>query len=128
MRNKVLSIITSAVPHPNIPVSPGFSTPNGKPEGKSQARFLSTPTSKTSKISIPTNSHKKTLFLDLDETLVHSTFQQIDDADYAVPVDMEGSLFYVYVKRRPGAIEFIERMSKYFDIIVFTASMPKVKS
>ena len=33
------------------------------------------------------NKHKKTLVLDLDETLVHSTFIKSYDADFAVPVN-----------------------------------------
>jgi TFIIF-interacting CTD phosphatase-like protein len=87
MRNKVLSIITSAVPHPNIPINPGFSTPNVKSEIKNENHFLSTPTNKSNKIFIPpSKSNKKLLFLDLDETLVHSTFQKNNDADYVVPV------------------------------------------
>jgi len=40
-------------------------------------------------------------------------------------VDIEGSMFYIYVKRRPGALEFIEQMSKFYDIAIFTASMAK---
>jgi len=30
------------------------------------------------------------MFLDLDETLVHSTFEFFKEADYAIPVDIEG--------------------------------------
>jgi len=86
MRNKVLSIITSAVPHPNIIPQPAFSTPNGKDNHKFTMNFLSTPSNKNNKIIIPYTSNKKTLFLDLDETLVHSTFQYFKEADYAIPV------------------------------------------
>ena len=33
---------------------------------------------------------KKTLALDLDETLVHSSFQPVDDADLVLPVEIDG--------------------------------------
>ena len=34
---------------------------------------------------------KKTLVLDLDETLVHSSFQEIDNPDIVQPVDIDGN-------------------------------------
>jgi hypothetical protein len=33
---------------------------------------------------------KKTLVLDLDETLVHSSFQPVDDVDLVLPVEIDG--------------------------------------
>jgi TFIIF-interacting CTD phosphatase-like protein len=87
MRNKFLSIITSAVPFTNLPANPVFSTPSVKTsEGKTLSHFLSTPSNKSSKIELQPSVNKKTLFIDLDETLVHSTFEKIDDADYIIPV------------------------------------------
>ena len=35
---------------------------------------------------------KKTLVLDLDETLVHSSFKPIDSPDIVLPVEIEGSV------------------------------------
>jgi len=49
-----------------------------------------------------------TLVLDLDETLVHA---QGDSQDLAE----------IHVKVRPGAKEFIEEMSKYYELVIFTA-------
>ena len=69
------------------------------------------------------NQGKKTLVLDLDETLVHSTFQTVDDCDYVIPVTIEGNIYSVYVYLRPGALEFIERLSELYEIIVYTASL-----
>lgn len=51
-----------------------------------------------------------TLVLDLDETLIHF------DED-----DPEGA-FYV----RPGAVTFLQELSFFFEIVVFTAAMPDV--
>ena len=39
----------------------------------------------------------KTLVLDLDETLVHSSFQPIDAPDLVLPVEIEGNICNVYV-------------------------------
>ena len=69
------------------------------------------------------NTGKKTLVLDLDETLVHSTFQTTDDSNYIIPVEIEGNIYSVYVYLRPGALEFIERMSSIYEVIVYTASL-----
>ena len=35
---------------------------------------------------------KKTLVLDLDETLVHSSFKPIDNADIVQPVEIDGKV------------------------------------
>lgn len=69
---------------------------------------------------------KKTLVLDLDETLVHSTFQPSEDCQYVIPVDIDGSIYNVYVYRRPGVLEFIRRMSELYEVIIYTASLQKV--
>lgn len=44
----------------------------------------------------------KTLILDLDETLVHSQFNQIKNPDYIIPVNIEGNVCNIFVKKRPG--------------------------
>ena len=71
---------------------------------------------------------KKTLVLDLDETLVHSTFQAVDDCQYVSPVEIEGNTYNVYVYLRPGALEVIEKMSKIYEIVIYTASLRIVPS
>lgn len=53
-----------------------------------------------------------TLVLDLDETLIHY------DED-----DAEGA-FYV----RPGALTFLQELSFFYEIVVFTAAMPDVSA
>ena len=52
-----------------------------------------------------------TLVLDLDETLVHSQFQQIKNPDYIIPVDIEGSICNIFVQKRPGVDNFLKAMS-----------------
>lgn len=51
------------------------------------------------------------MVLDLDETLVHSSFKPIDNADIIQPVEIDGKIQYVYVLKRPFCEEFILKMS-----------------
>jgi RNA polymerase II subunit A small phosphatase-like protein len=66
---------------------------------------------------------RKTLVLDLDETLVHSSFKKVRNADIKQPIDLDGYLQTIYVNVRPYAEEFILQMSKYYEIVMFTASI-----
>ena len=71
------------------------------------------------------NQGKKTLVLDLDETLVHSTFEPTNNSDLVVRVNLEGGNYNVYVKVRPGLEEFLQEASSYYEVVIFTASMAK---
>jgi RNA polymerase II subunit A small phosphatase-like protein len=68
---------------------------------------------------------RKCLVLDLDETLVHSSFKMINNADFIVPVEIEGTVHNVYVIKRPGVDEFMRRMGEIYEVVVFTASLSK---
>lgn len=68
---------------------------------------------------------KKCLALDLDETLVHSSFQPVEGASFVISVVIEGIVHNVYVLKRPGVDEFIERLAVHYELIVFTASLSK---
>ena len=72
---------------------------------------------------------RKTLVLDLDETLVHSSFRapggREPPADIVLPVDIEGRVCQVYVLVRPGCLKFLDEMSKYYEVVIFTASLQK---
>lgn len=64
-----------------------------------------------------------TLVLDLDETLVHSTTRPTSDYDFMVNVFDEGSrLCTFYVSCRPHLLEFLENVSQWYNIAIFTAS------
>lgn len=68
---------------------------------------------------------RKLLALDLDETLVHSSFKPEDGVkyDYILDIEVDGVPYNVYVLKRPGAEEFLARVSKKYEVIVFTASL-----
>ncbi|RCK55282.1 putative phosphatase PSR2 [Candida viswanathii] len=69
--------------------------------------------------------NKKCLILDLDETLVHSSFKYLRTADFVIPVEIDNQIHHVYVIKRPGVDEFLQKMGKLFEVVVFTASVLK---
>ena len=58
-----------------------------------------------------------TLVLDLDETLIHY------EIDETVDPNVEDPGYYLI---RPGALRFLNELSDYFEIVIFTAAMPDV--
>ena len=74
-------------------------------------------------------SDKKTLVLDLDETLVHSIGEGAVDSsspsDFTIQVEQQNSSHDVHVMVRPHVEEFLERMSKRYELVIFTASISK---
>lgn len=67
----------------------------------------------------------KCLVLDLDETLVHSSFKPIPDPDFNIEIELEGTIHRVYVRKRPGVDYFLQEVAKKFEIVIFTASLAK---
>ncbi|KAL9236882.1 hypothetical protein vseg_011499 [Gypsophila vaccaria] len=74
---------------------------------------------------LPKESREKkpvTLVLDLDETLVHSTLEPCEKADFTFTVFFNMKEHTVYVKERPHLRSFLKRVAEMFEIVVFTAS------
>lgn len=71
------------------------------------------------------DAHKKCMVIDLDETLVHSSFKPISNADFVVPVEIDGTVHQVYVLKRPNVDDFLKKMGDLYECVLFTASLAK---
>jgi carboxy-terminal domain RNA polymerase II polypeptide A small phosphatase len=69
------------------------------------------------------NDGKKTLVLDLDETMIHSWFKPIRDPDIFLEVKIKNKFSKIYVLVRPGVQEFLKEMQKLYEVVFFTASV-----
>jgi len=72
---------------------------------------------------VPVNQKRKTLILDLDETLVHSTIKPVSHHHMTVDVLIDGVNCTFYVIKRPHVDHFLKKVAEWFDVIIFTASM-----
>ena len=70
----------------------------------------------------PVHKNKNTLVLDLDETLVHCTVDEVANADVVFPVVFNGEQYQVHVQKRPHVDEFLRAVAEKFEVVVFTAS------
>ncbi|TKR96867.1 hypothetical protein L596_010821 [Steinernema carpocapsae] len=73
----------------------------------------------------PADVNKKCLIIDLDETLVHSSFKPVKNADFVIPVEIDGVIHQVYVLKRPYVDEFLEKVGRKYECVLFTASLAK---
>ena len=72
------------------------------------------------------DKNKKTLILDLDETLVHSGFTPFSrKSDLMLTINFDGENRLLYVLKRPYVDEFLCELSNLYEIIIFTASIPE---
>ncbi|KAL1988009.1 hypothetical protein VTN96DRAFT_1533 [Rasamsonia emersonii] len=88
------------------------------PAGKEGRQWLLPP-------PLPHLKDRKCLVLDLDETLVHSSFKVLERADFTIPVEIEGQWHNIYVIKRPGVDQFMKRVGELYEVVVFTASVSK---
>lgn len=89
-----------------------------------------------SNIYPPATSSQKTLVIDLDETLIHSMAKggrmstgHMVEVKLSSPVGLGNSVIapqvpiLYYVHKRPHCDEFLRKISKWYNLIVFTASV-----
>lgn len=98
--------------------NPVITEENGQYSPKLQGKFLLPPVRHQ-------DLHKICLIIDLDETLVHSSFKPISNADFVVPVEIDGTVHQVYVLKRPYVDEFLQRVGDAYECVLFTASLAK---
>lgn len=53
--------------------------------------------------------------------------QILHQADFTIPVEIEGNYHNVYVIKRPGVDQFMKRVGELYEVVVFTASVSKVR-
>ncbi|CAL5183653.1 unnamed protein product [Lathyrus oleraceus] len=77
----------------------------------------------------PTLSNRKTVFLDLDETLVHSTTTLPPGSfDFIIRPTIDGEPMDFYVSKRPGVDELLESLATKYEIVIFTAALEEYAS
>ncbi|XP_062869200.1 CTD small phosphatase-like protein 2 [Trichomycterus rosablanca] len=63
-----------------------------------------------------------TMVLDLDETLVFSSLNMIEDVEYTFTTCFQGQEYKVYVLLRPHVREFLQAMAKHFEMFIYTSA------
>eukprot|EP01062_Namystynia_karyoxenos_P002631 TRINITY_DN1092_c0_g2_i1.p1 TRINITY_DN1092_c0_g2~~TRINITY_DN1092_c0_g2_i1.p1 ORF type:complete len:279 (+),score=73.76 TRINITY_DN1092_c0_g2_i1:82-918(+) len=73
---------------------------------------------------LPHLRDKHLLVLDIDETLVHSSFKPVA-CEVQLNIEIDGTQYRVYVKKRPFVDAFFRGITGKFEPAVFTASLSK---
>lgn len=63
-----------------------------------------------------------TMVLDLDETLVFSSLNMIEDAEHTFNTCFQDQEYKVYVVLRPYVTEFLQAMAKHFEMFIYTSA------
>lgn len=65
----------------------------------------------------------KTIILNIDETLVHSTFGKERNADLFISFKHVNDYFAISTHKRPHVDEFLKHMFSSFEVIFYTQSI-----
>eukprot|EP01018_Ginkgo_biloba_P015259 Gb_30135 [translate_table: standard] len=66
---------------------------------------------------------KKTIVLDLDETLVHSSEEPLPHYDFSIRSNIDGEIVTFYVLKRPGVDHLLIELVKNYELVLFTAAV-----
>ena len=82
---------------------------------------------KKNKINLNLDNNKQILFIDLDETLIHSDIYDkkpfnINNYDKILKFKFDNLYYYIGVYFRKNLKNFLIKISKYFNLILFTAA------
>lgn len=103
----------------------GFDTDSGEENGRCSPLLQQVPAKYLLPLPHYQDGQKKCMVIDLDETLVHSSFKPISNADFIVPVEIDGTVHQVFVLKRPHVDEFLRKMGELYECVLFTASLAK---
>lgn len=67
----------------------------------------------------------KIIFVTTYIYLIYFLLQPISNADFVVPVEIDGTVHQVYVLKRPYVDDFLKRMGELYECVLFTASLAK---
>ncbi|CAG7935258.1 unnamed protein product [Penicillium nalgiovense] len=112
------------IPPPPPPLPPAPPAPPAAPAPPARGHYEDT-AQPLLPAPLPHLRGRKCLVLDLDETLVHSSFKVLERADFTIPVEIEGQYHNIYVIKRPGVDAFMKRVGELYEVVVFTASVSK---
>ncbi|KAH3742600.1 carboxy-terminal domain RNA polymerase II polypeptide A small phosphatase 1 [Pelomyxa schiedti] len=87
-------------------------------DDKSKTAAASVSASKRTGLLKPQSRKRKTLVLDLDETLIRTSYEPIPNPDFVVKVEGQRA----YVKKRPGVDRFLNTLKDKYELVLFTAS------
>ena len=81
----------------------------------------------SNKINLNIKNNKQILFIDLDETLIHSDIYDkksfiINNYDKILKFKYDNLYYYIGINFRKNLNFFLKKVSKYFNLILFTAS------
>ena len=111
----------------NLDITPTINNSLNSPKKEDNwhsIRHYSSFSSHNLNVNLDTNKSKKTLILDLDETLVHSAFSPFSrESDIILNINIEGENKTLYVLKRPHIDKFLQELSSLYEIIIFTASI-----
>lgn len=68
---------------------------------------------------------RKSLILDLDETLVHSQLHSNDYCDIRLEIRVDNYPAVFYVSKRPHLDVFLRTVAQWYNVVIFTASLQK---